>query len=83
MVDLLLTKHANPNPRGAVTPLQCVVLSHCILELTNYFIKIMEALLAAETDVNGIGNDEAIVAHLRYKFQDLLTTTVTHIFEIV
>jgi hypothetical protein len=72
-VQVLLAANINPNPRFvAETPLQAAL--RIVQEVYNVdqsdLIKIAEALLQAGADVNGIGDDDAIVARIKYENRD-------------
>lgn len=62
-VRLLITAGANPKPRGVVeTPLQIAAkYTDCA---------VVELLLDAGADVNAVGDDEAVVAHIQRDWQD-------------
>jgi hypothetical protein len=62
VIELLLACNANPNPVNvALTPLQSAVVQ----KWSNY--RVLKLLLDAKADVNGVGNDEAVVTMIRYE----------------
>lgn len=73
VVRLLLGNNANPNPPdSALTPLQSSVLQRwCRFDL-------VDLLLHAKADVNGIGNDGAVVAAIRYETRNETDPSVVH-----